>query len=292
MKPILVHVHIFYINQIDYILNHLSNITLPYDLYVTLTEHNKDLEEKIKKFKSDAHIEIVENRGYDVWPFIKILQQVNLDNYSYIIKLHTKRKFSFWPADIGNGYRIFLDKWRKSLYAFLANKKSFNKCIESFNKYPKLGMITSKNMIHSMKDSISVVNYAKKYFPEYVFGLNDFSFVAGTMFICRTNIMKPFQKMNLTANLFDIPDKKHTTQLAHVLERSFGEAVYFSGYYIDDTFSNKLTRINFILTPYLLHCLVKIRRFFYRIEKKKYIKTIKIFKIPVYRYISIKIKEI
>lgn len=287
MKHILVHVHIFYTNQIDYIINHLKNITLPYDLYITLTEHNKALEDKIKRFRQDSHIEIVENRGYDVWPFIKVLQKINLDEYSYIIKLHTKRKFPFSPSSIGNGYRIYLDTWRKSLYAFLASKKAFNKCIDSFNKYPKLGMITSKNMIHTMKDSVAVVKYAKKYFPEYVFGLEDFSFVAGTMFICRASIMAPLQKMKLTANLFDIPDKNHSTQLAHVLERSFGEVVYFSGYYIDDTFSNKFTKINFVLTPYLIHCLVKIKRFFYRIEKRKYIKTIKVFKIPVYRYFSI-----
>lgn len=287
MKHILVHVHIFYTNQIDYIINHLSNITLPYDLYVTLIEHNEKLEAKIKRFNQNSHIEIVENRGYDVWPFIQILQKINLDNYSYIIKLHTKRKFPFSPSSLGNGYRIYLDTWRKSLYAFLASKKTFNKCIDSFNRYPKLGMITSKNMIHNRKDFDGVTSYAKSNFPKYIFNMEQFSFVAGTMFICRANIMKPIQRMELTANLFEVPNKSHSTQLAHVLERSFGEVVYFSGYYIDDTFSNKLTKFNFILTPNLLHLLAKISRFFYRIEKRKYIKTVKIFKIPIYRYFSI-----
>ena len=38
-----------------------------------------------------AKISIVENRGFDVGPFIKTISELNLDNYDFIVKLHTKR---------------------------------------------------------------------------------------------------------------------------------------------------------------------------------------------------------
>ena len=283
MKPILVHVHIFYLDQIDFIINHLQNITKPYVLYVTMIEKNEEIEQKIKNLKPDANIIQIENRGYDVWPFIYIINHVDLDNFSYIIKLHTKRKSSYIPTNLGNGYKMCLDFWRKSAYAFLESKKVFNKAIKSFEKHPKLGMTATKNLIHDNPNHVLVMDFAKKFYPQYIYGLNKFNFVAGTMFICRPGIMKNIQKMHIKSDLFDAPNSNHTTQFAHVMERTFGEAVYFSGYYIADKFSNVFKKIHLKITPYLIHYLLKIKRFFYRTEKKKYIKTIKIFKLPVYR---------
>lgn len=91
MTHILTHVHLYYIDMWPEIKEKLANITVSYDLFVTLNNRNERLQQDILNFKNDAVIQIVDNRGFDVGPFIKLLNSVDLDQYDYIIKLHTKR---------------------------------------------------------------------------------------------------------------------------------------------------------------------------------------------------------
>ena len=44
-----------------------------------------------------ARVVSVENRGWDSWPFCKILNEIDLSSYDYVVKLHTKRDIPrFW----------------------------------------------------------------------------------------------------------------------------------------------------------------------------------------------------
>lgn len=95
MPEILVHVHLFYPEFWNEISACLKNISLPYDLVVTLVENDSKTIENIKGIKSDARIEIVENRGFDVAPFIKVMRENDLSRYDFVIHLHSKRKCRF-----------------------------------------------------------------------------------------------------------------------------------------------------------------------------------------------------
>ena len=75
---VLVHVHIYYTWMWDELKECVHNISLPYDLFVTMVDNNEELKQKILNFNSQAQIHIVEHRGYDVWPFIDVLNHVNL----------------------------------------------------------------------------------------------------------------------------------------------------------------------------------------------------------------------
>lgn len=237
--PALVHVHIYYTEMWDELKSHLNNITIPYDLHVTLVKSNKVLENEIINFNPQSKIWLVENRGYDVWPFIKVLQNVNLDKYEFIIKMHTKRN----TEDINvNGYLFVNDEWRKSLLRFADSRMRFEKALNSFNNDSSLGMITSFDCIQPMKKYKDVIKFAKKKFPNHVFGLRNYSFVAGTMFMAKAAIFKPIQEMKICAEMFDIPDKEHSLQFAHVLERVFGEAVEFAKLEIKDVISTDIER--------------------------------------------------
>lgn len=217
----------------------LDNITLPYDLYVTTVEQNRNLLDDVKNFKADAKFEVVENRGYDVWPFIKVLQNINLNDYEFIIKLHTKRNTGRTNV---NGYLFTNDEWRKSLLRFLDSKERFKKCLDGFSKDLSLGMITSFDCIQPMKKFRKVFKYSKKYFSNYILGLSDYNFAAGTMFMAKASIFVPIQKMKISADMFEVPDKDHSLQFAHVLERVLGEAVAFANLEIKDVISNDIER--------------------------------------------------
>ena len=92
MPKIAVHMHLYYAEQLEDLLQRLESLSgTAYDLYVTMGAEDKKAEQTIKAFKADANIRIVRNLGYDVGPFIDFLHHVNLDDYDYIIKIHTKR---------------------------------------------------------------------------------------------------------------------------------------------------------------------------------------------------------
>ena len=142
---ILVHVHLYYVDMWPELKSAISHITAPYDLFVTVTEHNVDLEKDVLAFNSEARIIKVENKGFDVWPFISVLNSVNLNDYSHIIKLHTKRDM---PAGtIRNGFDVSGGKWRRYLFAFLKSKRTFEKCLKAFDANITLGMITDYRLI-------------------------------------------------------------------------------------------------------------------------------------------------
>ena len=92
MKKVLVHLHLYYQEQLSYFIEKLKNISnCDWDLIVTVCEHNDEVQQKILDFKSDAQIILIENKGYDILPFLNVLKSVNLDSYDYVLKLHTKK---------------------------------------------------------------------------------------------------------------------------------------------------------------------------------------------------------
>lgn len=104
MSRILTHVHVYYTRMWPEIETRLQNITEPYDLFVTLPLENEPLRADVLRFKPDASVSVVENRGFDVAPFIDVLNRVDLNKYDYVVKLHTKRDM---PAgSLVNGFDL------------------------------------------------------------------------------------------------------------------------------------------------------------------------------------------
>ena len=69
----------------------MENIgTYPYDLYITLVKENAALVKEIQAFHPATTVWQVENRGFDVGPFIYFLQHINLSDYDLVLKIHTK----------------------------------------------------------------------------------------------------------------------------------------------------------------------------------------------------------
>lgn len=283
MKPIFVHVHIYYADMWSELKEYLCNISVPYDLHVTTVFENSYLQEDVLYFDSNAHFEIVENRGYDVGPFIYVLSKINLDSYSYVIKIHTKRDMAI-QSNV-NGFLCEGAKWREYCLSFL-QKENFDKCIKAFDSRKKLGMIGNYHLIskkeeydkEAKKDAIQMIKAEKNFFHGY-------KFIAGTMFFCRSHLLKKLQNLNLKITDFEFADRQHTSSKAHVIERYLGLSILSQGYKIEDVFTDKKE----IFKSFMHFLYVDILNFLYRKKiTSKGVLIIKIFKIPVFR---IKIKN-
>ena len=290
MKRFLVHIHLYY----DFLYKELKQCLLnikdynEIDLYVTLPKHMEEIENDIKSSFDNVNIIIAENLGYDVAPFVDVLSRVNLEDYSYVIKLHTKRDVPssasrFWFKGA---------KWRNMLLKFVKTKENFKRVLDRFENDRTIGMhgpvtstfnfITDDKIGHKKSNRFIQNNICKN--KRY------YRFVAGTMFMVKAELLKPIQKLNLKYSDFDVPDVSHEDcQLAHMLERAFGYLVYSSGYKITDCTISSF--MNFMIAFYMnairiLHIItdpfVSIR-----ITKKKKL-LVKIIKIPV---LAIKLKN-
>lgn len=226
-----------------------------------------------------------ENRGYDIWPFIKALKTVNLDEYEFLIKVHTKRDMGKIVAIIDNKYFFRGQYWRNMLLSFISSKDNFHKCLVAF-KDPAVGMINNHRLFDRTRETtdnphlVYCLNESRKLLSEVGISAkpcDEVKYVAGTMFICRAAIFKPLQEMNFDVNQFAVVNRKNENDLAHVMERVFGWLVTSQGYSIADPYSRFNESFRFFFhSSYCRFLMFKLRhrwfskfvRFFSRIEDK------------------------
>lgn len=231
MLPILVHVHIYYVDMWQELEDKIKNIPYPFKLFVTMVAENKDLREHILSVFPDANIEVVANRGFDVGPFIHILNKVNLDDYSYIIKLHTKNNCKKHTYII-HSYNMSFHLWREHLLDFMGKQKIV-KILKTFGERPPLGMVGHYKLITNKRGDEKAYQQCMELNKKLGFTNEDYTHIGGTMFIARANIFKPLQKLNLKIEDFEEP-VSHQHQLAHAIEGLLGVLVLDQGYTIED----------------------------------------------------------
>ena len=230
-SKLLVHLHIFYHDQVDFFIEKLKNINgYDWDLIVTYCDENESTNHKLIDFKPNCRLQKVGNVGYDVLPFIKVIKSIDIYKYDYILKLHTK---NYQQKLYLNGFKKGGYWWRNELInPLIGSKRSFAKCINEFKNNNKIGFICSEIMLwdienywpedtYMLKDELNRINFKSKYNK----------FCAGTMFIARADIFRFLQKIDIDENKFPIAGKTKTTgTIAHVYERIFTIAADEFGY--------------------------------------------------------------
>ncbi len=287
--------HLYYEDQLPEIIRHLQNLNaanIDYDLYIT--NINNQPEQSVKeKFsfcvpppwrgrlgEGENHPSLTfiptPNNGYDIGPFIDALHHINLNNYDYILKLHTKGKTS--PNyTLLNNRRLNNALWGKILWnALLGSAKQIRRNIAVMEQNPQIGMLTARYCLTSEP------KFYQKHLPQInrelqklgFSPMQNFAFPAGSIFLARTEVLKPF--LTYTINDFTLTNGKiKEGTLAHIVERLFGAVTITQGY-------------NLAPAPHktyaIARLLVGLKRFIYQ---KKYTSSgktlIKICKIPVYK---------
>lgn len=300
-KKIIAIVHLYYKDMWPQIKDHLDSMSdYAYDLVVSMPKENSSIKETILSFKSNTVFVESENVGYDIWPFIKVLKNINLDEYDYLVKLHTKRDMGKIIAIIDNKYFFRGVKWREFLLSFIKDKNTFNTCIKAFENDDTLGMVNNKRLF----DTTSIktkdphqkfcLNKAKELLKDkanlMINPCDYVKYVAGTMFMCRASLLKPLQKIDIGIDNFSTADRKNENDLAHVVERLFGWTITSQGFCISDpfsTFSDDLKNIphsflcRVISFPIRHRMVSKLIRFVFRKDKKEKEICYRLFKITI-----------
>ncbi len=234
-NKLLIHIHLYYTEQTDFFLKELSNVSVPFDLIVTLTHEDSDVSSKISAQVPNAQFLVVENCGYDVYPFFLAMGKYDLNEYDYILKIHTKNCNTSPSLNHihyhGNGFRNGL------ITPLLGSEYNFKKAFKRIS-FPKTGIVCSKNFLikqESATNNATTELLCEKYSVPYK---KDYVFCAGTMFLCRSEIIKKILEKKYTAEDFRSNLKTGDSgTLAHSMETLFGIICHNMGYKIQGVHS-------------------------------------------------------
>ncbi len=140
----------------------------------------------------DAHLMAVEDWGYDISPFLAVVNTVKLNEYDYVVKLHTKRDT---PRVWCNFHVYEGDGWRKELLVFCRTSRAVQHTLNAFREQPKLGMVTSTRMIDptGLTGSAHHLKQVKDVVRGLGLPVRRSVVTCGTMFIVRAALLKVLQ---------------------------------------------------------------------------------------------------
>jgi len=283
-RKILVCLHLYYVDQADMFAEKIKSALgkCDYNLFVTINNSDFETEQKFLSFKPDAKFIIVKNVGADIFPFITVLNFVNLEDYDYIVKLHTKKIYDESDTPYSPDIFTHIERrlWSAYLTSFLTSQ-NMEKILINFERDKKLGMVADYRVIlKNFNKHKGITTLTKNLLKEQRLPLK-ITYPAGTMFIARAGIFNLLKKLNLTENDFhEYSSNSLFTGVfifPKVMEQFIGNCANASGLTLKDAFTP--TPIIFIGKAgcFFRGIFRKTLKFFFRIDGG----SVKIFKIPI-----------
>lgn len=233
-------VHVFYPEFWSELAACLRNVDEPFDLIVTYVDESKGIPELVRRDFPSARFILCENRGFDVWPFLKALQTVDLSQYSILVKLHTKRDVYRDGEPLFFNHCCFSGSaWREYLLGFIRDKETWQ-ATKARLSIPGIGMVADRHVIMGKMDTPwtntrrsmdEAVAFVEKLYGACV-AANP-RFAAGTMFAARPTIFAKLLAKGWSAEDFSQSVRDKTEQTAHLLERVLGVVVTAEGFRLD-----------------------------------------------------------
>lgn len=223
-----VHLHVFYDDMWPEFFELLKNIPQPYSLFVTCPHDRLDrVTAMVLQDHPDAELIGVDNFGYDVLPFLRLVKRLKAENYDLVCKLHTKKG----NAGLEEKYSEVQGMWSQLCVRTLLGRPEFvNTILAAFEKDEMLGMVGPARLYKSAKalmygnehDVRSLLSQLQRDFASEA----DWGFFAGTMFWARVPLFVELADVIEDVLLkTDNSESSKTTQLAsafHATERVLG----------------------------------------------------------------------
>ena len=215
---IALHLHVFYEDLLNEIIERLLANHIRPDLFVSIPE-GKSVEECRKNFVNYpgqvVAIETVPNRGRDIGPFLTAFGTRIAENYDFVGHLHTKKSVGVASDEV-------IEKWRTFLLENLLGSKSnrmMDRIFGFMSNTPTIGMVfpDDPNIVGWDKNKPFAEELAERLcitkLPE------NFSFPVGTMFWARVDALRRFWALGLDWE--DYPEEPIPIDgtILHALER-------------------------------------------------------------------------
>lgn len=263
-KRVALMMHLYYPDLVDYCLRYAESMPEYADLFITTPKEETRLlvEDKVKSlnFKNIKVIKI-DNKGRDVSALLVGCAPYIYD-YDYVCFVHDKKTTQMKPYCNGDsfGYKCFENN--------LASKSFVENVIETFEKNPRLGLLTPPPPNHGSFYQIIGTEWASNYentlslayrldLKCHIYWDREPISPLGTMFWFRPEAMRTLFDYGWKYEDFPQEPNGFDGTLLHAIERIYGFVIQHEGYYPAWLMSDKFARIEFTNLHFMLRELNK-----------------------------------
>lgn len=186
-------VHVFYRNiwpELKACIHHFISVCGPDNVKVVITSPGGEPAAFLQSEMPSASVIPVPDRGYDVGPFFEALASIDLSEFDFLVKLHTKRDVDrCWM-----NYRVYGgNEWRRALLSFCSSEQAVRTSLRGFERDATLGMVAGRGITDPSGVASGRYDFTEAYALMRRFGLtpSGTTLVFGTMFMVRAKILKP-----------------------------------------------------------------------------------------------------
>ena len=219
-------VHVFHAGFWDELAACVKNVG-PCSLFVTYADEASVA--AARRDFPDATFVRCENRGYDVWPFLKVVRDFRLDASDVVVKLHTKRDLA--ESFVCNHADLAGARWRELLLGFVGSRRAWSRAVRVLMR-DGVGQVADRRLVFSAGTNPrerAAFDAAVAFVADLTGrAVPDGRYVAGTMFAVRGNVLAPLANHPFEAAMFPEPQANSGT-FAHVMERVLGLVVAAAG---------------------------------------------------------------
>ena len=218
-------IHVWYVDVLDEIVAALLATGVDWRILITTAhEREHDVRERVARLGLTAEIEVFENRGRDILPFLHVANRLLDEGVSLVLKLHTKRSTHRQDGDI----------WRRELLDKLLSPQRAAAIVAAFAKDPALGLVTAEGHVQPLSyywganrnNVLYLISRLGIRPPDMEKDL----FLAGTMFWLRLQALRPLLDTQLGEWEFDTETGQVDGTFAHAIERVILLGVQSAGY--------------------------------------------------------------
>jgi|GEM_PF-3057824 len=218
--------HLYYPDLWPVIKDKLTNINVPFDLFVSIQDRDKDIVlDRVNKYHKATNIVVMPNRGRDMLPFMLIASKISEEKqYKYLLKLHSKKSL----------HRNDGNEWLNSLLSQLipSDISGIIKTLERTSTGaigPADHVVSLSRYMGENRERTGVIMglIADKKFVKQVLNTpGNYPFFGGTMFWCRLDFLSPLLKSGITPADFNTERGQVDGTAAHAIERILGKILH------------------------------------------------------------------
>ena len=228
LRPCVV-MHAWYPDAFGDILDALRASGMPMRLVVTTgREQAGQIADQLDRRKMTAEVEVHENRGRDILPFLHVAERLLDEGERLVLKLHTKR----------SPHRADGASWRGELLERLASPQRIVQIVNAFQNDAALGMVAPEGHVQPLNyywgANRDNVNYLAARLGIPVPDAESEDFVSGSMFWVRLEGLRPLLDAHLDEWEFEAEAGQVDGTFAHAVERVFALSVRDHGLQVKD----------------------------------------------------------
>lgn len=228
-KRLCVVVHAWYPEAFVQILSTLQTYGLPLRVIVTTTpEKAPQIQALLDAQGIRAELEVRENRGRDILPFLHVADRLLNEGEELVLKLHTKH----------SPHRTDGARWRTELLERLASPHRAGRIFQSFLEDPALGLVAPEGHLQPLSyywgANQENVNYLTARLGIDPVRMQKDDFVSGSMFWVRLAALRPLLDAHLDDWEFETEAAQLDGTFAHAIERIFTLCARAEGLRVED----------------------------------------------------------